>query len=375
MSQARFSTACGVLALVAACGGVSAAAWGGIVATVSARHEGTVQVEAGAVRVGQQVVPWRDVMVVTSDAPPGPGAGPHVLRLRNGEVLVGKVTGLTRAEATLESALLGTRQVKTEDVAAIDFVPGLGDLGAEKPKSLHRVAGRPISGKLLWLRDGLLAIDAPIGAMELKLDGLNRYVFDTAAQKTAALAGDEVKLVDGGVLRGAVEPVQGGWVVEHPVFGRQTLGAQSWLAVRRFSGPAIYLADLRPVQERTYPLIRRPADRLRIEFSPDGATGTVSRIVIAPKTDVKYQVPGDGARYVLNAGVRLIDGARGVARLEIRVDGQVRTDKVLNPDAEKAVLVTCDVPGGSSLEVTVDFGDRIHFPCAVTIDNALLVRQ
>ena len=355
--------------------GSSAANWAGMVTTVSEQREGGIQLQPSVVRVGSEAVPWAHIMFVANDAPDRTSVFPHAVRLKNGEVWTGTITAISRTSVTLESATLGTKPFAIEQLSAIDFAPRLGDLGSEKSRSLHRLSGKPLSGTILWLKGDRLAIDTPIGAIELKASGLKRYVCDKDPA-AAPLVLDEIRLTDGSVLRGSIEPAQDAMVVQHPLFGKHTFGPQAWSSVRRFSGPAVYLSDLQPVKEKMVPLIRRPADRPRSEFAQSKKTGPASRLVISPKTVLEYKVPGTiGEKYLLTAGAQLSDGSRGSARLGIRIGEEVLLDKVLTPAENKPFAFSYEVPVGSSLEITVDFHDRVHFPCSVSIDNALLLKK
>ena len=98
--------------------------------------------------------------------------------------------------------------------------------------------------------------------------------------------------------------------------------------------------------------------------------------MISPKTVLEYKVPGAiGEKYLLTAGAQLSDGSRGSARLGIRIGEEVLLDKVLTPAENKPFAFSYEVPVGSSFEITVDFHDRVHFPCSVSIDNALLLKK
>lgn len=356
--------------------GLSAAAQAGAVTTIAGRREGAVALQSGVVKVGAETVKWSDVMLLVNDGVAGTTPAPNALRFKNGEVLVGKISSISKTSVVFDSTIFGVQKIETYRLSAIDFVPGLGAVQGEKNGALYRQAGNPVSGKILWLKGDRLAIDTPVGAVELKAAGLKRYVFDAGPTAPASLAVDEVRLNDGSVLRGTVEPAQNSLAVVHPVLGKHTFGPQAWGSVRRYSGPACYLSDLQPVAVETFPLIRLPAEKPRMEFNQSGAAGFVSRIVVSPKSRMEYKIPGKpGEKYLFTAAVQLSAGSRGFARFEIRVGGKPQIDKVLNPAGEKPIAVSFDVPVGSELEINVDFDDRVRFPCGVSIDNALLVKK
>ena len=364
-----------VLALAAFLG-LSAVAHAGVVATIAGRREGTVTLQPGVVRVGADAIPWADVMLVVNDAVADRVAAPNALRFKNGEVLVGRITSISKKKVTIEAAIFGTQTIETDHLAAIDFVPGLGAVPGGKNAVLYREAGKPIPGKIRGLREDRLTIDSPIGAVALKTAGLKRYVFAAGATVPMSLATDEVTLCDGNVLRGTVLPAQNALVVEHPTLGKRSFGPKTWVSVRRYSGPAWYLSDLQPIAVESYPLINRLADMPRMEFNSGVATGPVSQILVSPRTRMEYTIPGKpGEKYLLTAVVHLLDGSRGSARFEIRIDGKPQLEKILNPGSEKQLAVSFDVPVGSELEIDVDFDDRVRFPCGVSIDNALLVKK
>ena len=346
----------------------------GNVITVSGRKEGDITLQPNAVRVGNDTVPWADVMLVVNDAPPAAEKPAQVLRLSSGEILVGKITSIAQGVVTLDTTTFGVQKIAMAKLAAIDFVPGLDPPADEKKNSLYRDMGNSISGQILWLKEDRLALDAPIGAVELKLAGLKRYVF-TLKTDGATAAADEVQLTDGSVVRGAIQPSPDGLVIKNDLLGKRPLGPAAWSTVRRFSGKAVYLADLRATVE-TLPLIVRPADPPRAEFNPRAADGLVSRLLIFPQTRMQYRLPGNpGGKYLLTGKARLPEGVRGAARLELRIDGVVRLEKTLAPGGEGAVSLSVELPAGGQLELFVDFAERVRFPCVVALENGLLEKK
>jgi len=365
-----------VLSAILAAMGLPSASPAGVVLTIAGRQEGAISVQPGSVRVGNSSVKWADVMLAVNDKKAGGAPAPNALHFKNGEVWAGKITKLSDNRITIESASLGKRMVETALLRSADFAPGLGLVEGEKAGVLYRRKGGPIPGTLIWIKDARVAIDTTLGAVAINRDGLSRYVFDGKAAETMSTAADEVHLADGSILRAAVKPGQGVLVIKHATLGEQRLGPDAWRSVRRYSGPALYLADVRLVSAKTFPLIRRPANKPLTEHYQSGAGGLASRIFIWPKSIIGYKLPGrPGNKFLFTARIGLFDGSRGAARVKIGVTGKAVFDQVLVPEGKSAVSVSFTVPGGSDLKLEVDFDGSVRFPCGVTVDNALLVKK
>ncbi len=180
----------------------------GVVLTGSARQEGAIAVAGGVIQVGKASVKWPDVRVAVNDSADRAAAEPDALHLANGEVWTGKIAKAGGGQVTLVSALLGSRVVKTAELQAIDFVPGLPAPTAAKTGRLYRVKGRPVDGDLVWIEADRAAVDTALGAVAMDRKLLQRYVFASKPQQPAP---------SGDGLEPARSRTRGTAAVPHPV--------------------------------------------------------------------------------------------------------------------------------------------------------------
>ena len=348
----------------------------GVVLTGSARQEGAISVGAGVIQAGKASVKWPDVRVAVNDSADRAAAEPDALHLANGEVWTGKIAKAGGGRVTLVSALLGSRVVKTAELRAIDFVPGLPAPTAAKTGRLYRVKGRPVDGELVWIEADRVAVDTALGAVAMDRKILKRYVFASKPQQPAPPTGDEMTLTDGSILFGQVEPTAKGLLLTHAVLGRKLIGPKMWRSVRRHSAAVTYLADVKPHSVKTFPLIRRPADPPHVERDRDGAVGAfVRRMHVHPKTVVVWRLDAEaGTKRVFRATVGLSADSRGAVRVRFLLGGKGVFDQVLTPKARGPVDVTFSVGAATDLTLDVDFDKSVQFPCRAVIDDPYVLK-
>jgi hypothetical protein len=319
-------------------------------------------------------------LVIVNDVPAEAKPAGEALQLENGEIWAGQVTSLGAGRVTVESPLLGQREVDLASVRSIDFMPGLPAPGPEKDGVLHRLKGSPVRGEPVSLDAQRLTVQTALGAVPLERKAVKQYVFGGAKRKAAG-AGDEVTLVDGGVLLGQVWPAKEGLTLKHATLGELAIPANQWRSARRRPAHVTYLVEKTPTKLETFPLIRKPAnppqvDRPRGANPGDSAATYVCRMHVWPRTIVGYPLEGQGGQKVLfRAAVGLLAGSRGAASVRFRAGEKTVFETVLTPKDPKATEVTFQAEAGDLLNLEVDFDKTIRFPCSVTVDDPLVLRK
>lgn len=80
-----------------------------------------------------------------------------------------------------------------------------------------------------------------------------------------------------------------------------------------------------------------------------------------------YKIPGkDGAKGKLRTFLTSHVGAKGDIRVTVRSHNKTLLALDLGPTAH-VEAVSLDVQAGQELEFTVDFGDRLRFPCGAVL--------
>lgn len=368
-------------------GAVLAAGWlaatlsvqAGVAITTSGRHDGQLALAAGALRAGDRALPWDEVLLAVNDIQAETPVAPERVHFRDGGSL-SATARLAGGKLVLESPLLGAIEVDPARVSAIDFSAAAESAPGRAEGVMERRSAGPLPCELIWIRGDRVGIRSVVGAAALEKRDLVRYLFpapDEDAAPAPAAGGDEVTLVDGSVLRGGVRVEEGGLVVQTTALGEVKVPHAAWQSLwRGGSTNCALLALLEPREVRRFPLVRRLADGpAAVRARPGAAEGFVQRVVFRPRSIVVYDVPGQaGETYLFNAGLALLDGSRGGARVTITVGDKVLLDRTLAP-AAPAEPVSLEAPAGGTLAIEVDFAEQVRLPCGVAFDDAMLLRK
>ncbi len=299
----------------------------------------------------------------------GPAASPphQAIGLRSGEQWFVHLHEL-KEDGLLEftSPLFGRRSIEIEKVASLEFSPGTDPAKANRPGILYRTEGRPLPGKLLWVKHDNVAVDSPLGIIPMPRKDLHRYVLPgKPAQADASL--DELGMVDGTVLLGTLGFNEGKVQLLHPVL--ETLQVD-WKSIRYIvrSGNGIsWLSDLeRTSAESVGPLGRKPfqdASKTRAEGSR-----FLTTLRVSPQTTLRYKLTGSGERE-FRAILSSIPGSRGDATVVLAASGkEFYRQSVTGGDAARTLKLP--VPEGDALELRVEFGERMAYPCGIDLGDA-----
>ena len=362
----------------------AAPAWaGGVVQTVDARLEGDVAWADGGLSVAGKPVAWDAVIYALPQAAEAGASSGGAVRLDGGEVWRGDIVGLAAKRLTVRSALFGTREVETDRVRELWFFDAAGADGSQTGAAgtLYRDKGEPIPGTLLWVDETRLAIDSPLGVLTLPREGVVRYNFPASPKAQDRPAGDDlVGLVDGTVIRGAVKPKAGGVEVVHAVLGTLVIPAANIHYVRRSDARVTDLiAQLSGTIKEQGILNASAAGGPRDVRGGSDVSAPAGQCLAAmrlqPKTTAACALArGAGKQLRLTGRIEPVPGARGDARLRVKVGGKTVFEKDLAPGAA-AVPLAVDLPEVGDLGIEVDFGRRIGFPCGVVLEDPLLISR
>ncbi|MFP4056523.1 MAG: hypothetical protein ACLF0G_06620 [Candidatus Brocadiia bacterium] len=347
---------------------------GDVVHTLGRRLEGRLAFRQGAVEVADQRVGWDDVVLVLRQDRRRTLPAPHVVRLTRGEAWAAEIRELSGEALHVHLSLVGDRELELADVAALEFRPHLSRRLELRSGTLYRQAGEPIPGSLLWMEPQRLAIDSPLGVLTIQREGLLAYRFDRRAER--AEDEDEVRLLDGTVLRCKATPGDNRLELDHPVLGHLAVPADAvrWVVrahpqVRHVAGPSAW-------RVRTFPLIVQPAPPPEpVALPGPQAPACLRGLRVEPRTVLRCTPPGGGGQPALfRARVAPLEGARGDAVLRLSAGGERLAEKTLGPDAGWERL-RVELEGGKELTVEVDFGLRLRFPCGVVLGDPHFVSR
>lgn len=352
----------------------------GVAITVGGRHDGPLAFAPNALRAGDKTLPWDDVLLAVNDRQAEKPVAPERIHLVDGGVVCAEAR-LAGGKLTLASPLLGSLVVDVAQVTAIDFsAAAKGEAGRGEGVMERRSAG-PLPCTIVWIKGDRVGVKSVVGAAALEKRDLVRYVFPKSEGEIGAEAApgrDEVTLVDGSVLRGQARVEPDGLVVKSGTLGEIKVPNDAWQSLwRGGSSQCSLLALMQPRDVRRFPLVRRLADGpSAVRARPGAAEGFVQRVVLRPHSIVTYDVPGEaGQTFVLNAGLGLLDGSRGGARVTITVGDRVVLDAKLDPAATTSVPVSVEATAGGTLVIEVDFAEQVRLPCGVALDDAMLLRK
>lgn len=344
----------------------------GVVHTRAGRLDGRVGFGADRVEVDGKAVGWGDVLIAVREARGTTLSARDVVRLKTGEAWVCDVRALVAKKLTVRFPLFGEQHVDVAQVAAIDFVRGLPAAGDERVSTLYREKGEPVPGKILWLDARHVAIDSPIGVLEIPRRNANRYV--VANGTTLPQDGDEVGLTDGTVLHGALSPGKQGLQLEHALLGTLAIPSNAVRSVLRRADGVAYLAEQAP-KATVLPLVRQAPEPGTVAYPDADGSAWLKGVRVAPRTTLRYRLPdAKGRSFVFRAGLAPIEGSVGDLRLRVLAGGKALLEQELEAGADWPP-VSAEVPGAGELTLEIDFGTRIRFPCGVVLcDPHVVVR-
>jgi len=347
---------------------VLGAARADVVQTRTTRLSGTAALANGHVSIGKTQVPWNDVLTIVRKGPGTWFPVPHAVRLTSGERWAVDIAALSGKTLKVFVPIAGPRDIPLDLVQAIEFLPNLPERDDLKLDTLYREQGEPVPGTLLWIDAERIAINSPLGAIRIKRDGVARYVFRKPNATTPR--GDEVHLLDGTILHGAITPEAGGLTLDHAILGKLDVRASLLRAVLRRPEGVQYLADGKPKQVDGTPLIalKPPAPERR--QLPRGPELCLNGIAVQPKSVLHYPVQRGTFRTVVGP----VDGARGAVKVRIAAQGKALLEKELSPTSAWEP-VSVDVPADGDLAVEVDFGPKLQFPCGLVLGDPLVVKK
>jgi hypothetical protein len=354
----------------------------GTVQTMDQRLQGRVTLSGDGVDIDGREIRWSETYCVLQDAPARTFPRPHLLRLHHGEVLCGELSGLSSGRFTLRSDLFGEASLDARLVALVRFVSRPAKLPEEKPRTLYRKQGEPVPGALVWIDQGRLGLESPLGTVSVNQEDVVQYVYADPPQPPRTKAAyDEIALVDGSVLHGRLVAGNEELQLEHDVLGQLPLPDRLIRSVVRHRENIIDLSALKPTSVVTAPLIeavpvQSTIQRIAGEAGKDPDDEFVTGLRLMPKTTVRFALPtvAEGG-YILRAGVKSGPGGRGDVQIRVLAGTKLVFDQQIEPGKE-AHWLEVRLPVAGELVVEVDFGRRIRFPAVLDlIDPHLVLRR
>lgn len=353
-----------------------------VVQTPRERLEGKAAFAGETLQAGGKPVAWGDVLFVMRDQETRSIRSPEAVWLTSGEVWHAHVAGLSSGKLKARFLLLGERELDAAALRALDFLPDLSPPEpGDKPATLYREKGEPVPGQLLWVDEGRLAIDSPLGVVTLAREGLARYLFRSGPTPPAA-KDDEVGLVDGSTLRGQARPAKDGLELEHAVLGKVAIPGRLVRSVLRHPASVACLGELAPAKVDAVPLVAKAVPPEMLAYPAVGGSRVwpgdlvaIHGIRIQPKCSVTYRLPKlPGQKLVFLATLGPIERMRGDAKVRLAAAGKTLLERDIGP-AAKREAISVEVPRDAELAIEVDFGPAIRFPCGVMLGDPMVVGQ
>ena len=299
-------------------------------------------------------------------------AFPHAVHFRNGEIWQVEILTLTNDKLALRGDPFGERTVGLSSVVSLEFSSRPERLGTSRPGVLYRISGRPLPGKLTWIKKDDIAIDCALGIIPLPRTGLIEYRIPGSSIQRDQGPMDEIGLVDGSILRGKVGLKDEKIILEHPVL--ETVGIP-WEKLRyliRSDKRTRWLNDFQDRKVDTSgPLGKHPGVEhldLRKADKP-----SLSAVRVFPQTVLRYKLPtkGQNDSRVLRTSLSPIPGSLGDATITLSLGNKEFYKKELSAESETE-NISIPLPAGNDLVVRVDFGKRLSYPCGVDMHDAHL---
>lgn len=361
--------------LAAVVAGVVSTCVGGVVQTQGARLAGDVSLGQDKIKVGGQAIRWDEVICVC--------VGPKVdfnpaqaVKLSGGDIVFGNITGAGDKKVTIESSLLGAREISIGQAISIEFAPGVPQVSRPQAGTLYRQKGEPVGGDLLRMDARTLTIEGPQGVVTIEREGCVRYVFAISSSRPAsasAIQGDEVTLMDGSSLSGKITPKVDGLELAHAILGNVTIPYKAIASIMRHCSNVQYLAQTPPESVAATAIVSPEGPTQTIDFlQGDLGAYCLRGIRILPQATVNYVWGSLPGKSVFRTTLQPIEGAQGEATVRISSGGKVLAEVVVGPGSGPTPI-SLELPDANDLSIEVSFADRLKFPCGVILGDPLLI--
>ena len=353
----------------------------GVVRTRDTRLEGEIAMQPAAVQVGTNTLPWDAVLYVLFDPAVRTLPLPHRVQSLNGEAWVGEITALSKGKLAFRFDLFGPREVASVNLAVLDFSPEMAPQAPKAAGTLYLRDGEPLPGTLLWIDPQQLAVESPLGVLTVSRERVLRYVFPAGERaRSKTNCSDEVRLVDGTILRGFLQMETHQMTLRHPAFGDLRIPTATVRSIAKRPSDVLFLADLSPESGKSGGLFGATGGQNRLvvqrhDHPTANREGFLTSLQIPAQTTQVYRLGEAGASGgVFHAWLGPMPGARGTARVALLAGTNSLWARDIQA-GETLVPVSVPVSSASELAIQVEFGGRIGFPCGVCLADALVLTQ
>ena len=339
------------------------------------RQEGDLNWRAGKLHLSEKPIRWEDIRSISRQSQVTRSSPRQAVQFLNGETWQVEILTMTKGKLTLKGEVYGQRTVELSSVRSLEFSPSSELAVKSRPGILYRSSGRPVPGKLIWIKKEDVAIDCPLGIVPLPRQGLVRYILpgENAGEIVGTEWRDEIGLRDGSILKGQVR-IEGEQVVlEHPTLETISVPWGNLRYLIRSGEETYWLTDLDDAVVKSFGPLGAGigAEYLDLRRTP---TSSLSVVRVTPQTVVRYKLGSSANKSDrrLRAKLAMIPGSLGDAMLSFSVEGKEFFRKALSSQ-DDAVELNLPLPAGNELAVKVDFGERLAYPCGVELHDAHLV--
>jgi len=334
----------------------------GSVQTVAGTTSGKVEFVGETLKVGGRPVDLDKFIQLDTGVLAKASDASSRVKLRNGDLVVGDITGLEEKKLKLDQPILGALDLELDQIGQAIFMPG--PTVQAKPGTLVQINNNLIPGKLRWIRDESIAIDCSLGLVPLPRARVRSFSF-TQVQVDED-ASDCIAFADGSVLSGTLVLSDQGPSLKHAFLGDLPLDLKQVARITRRLPNVRSLTELQGELAQRVGPIPPPA--------PEAILGASTQALrMFPGTVMRYALPASNRPRRLRADLWPLSGGQAVVKVTVRAGGKA-TDFSVNPNAD-AQVVDLDLGTTSVLEiqVQVDASQAIVFPSGIEWHNALIV--
>jgi hypothetical protein len=341
--------------------------------TQTGRQSGELHWKNGHLFLSGNPLRLEDIQSISRKTTALSAASPHAVHFRNGETWQVEILTLKNGKLAVKGDPFGERTIDLPSVRSLEFSPKTKLQGTSRPGVLYRTSGRPLPGKLTWIKKDDIAIDCALGIIPLPRTGLVEYIIPGSSIQTGSEPMDEIGLVDGSILRGKVGLDDEKIILEHPVL--ETVGIQ-WDKLRyliRSGKQTQWLTDFQDRQVDTFGPLGKHRGVEHLDFRKADRT-SLSAVRVIPQTMLRYKLPtkGQSSSRILRTSLCPVPGSLGDATISLSLGKKEFYKKEFLAEDETE-NISIPLPSGNDLVVRVEFGERLAYPCGVDMHDAHLV--
>ena len=247
----------------------------------------------------------------------------------------------------------------------------------DAPNTLYRIAGDPIPGKLVWIKNWLgkgkdIAVDSIVGTLPVPWKQVARYVVEPLKAGDVDPGSMEIALSDGSILYSKAPKFSKGYLLmQHPILGDLKFELSTIVYMRRTPKGALWLEA--PDKTQVAGLVGSGVQPVRRDVGRAGGQRCLSALRMYALTSATYDLPVSQQKGTTLRGTLVpISNSRANMQVSIKAAGKTVWQSRI-PAGSDPVEVSLPLPPCKDFSIAIDYDGNVAFPGGVELLDAHLL--